>query len=367
MRIVHVVVTRTPANIQGNERHVAYLAGTQRARGLNAAVVTSGNGLFFNLCEQDGIPAFVVDDLLPSGELTPEPGIVTQEIAAKLKEFNAEIVHCHDLITGKTVMTAANMIGLPCVVTIHEGKIGRIIHQFIAAKNAGAKFTIIVVSKKEYEFAQTRGMAGIDIHYVPNGTQCLPSAHLEERRGSRRPNLMLVGSLSSLKGVDIALLAMVELRRRRGADCPALNIYGAGSLGDHFMEMARVLRLDDIVSFHGVQMNILNRCRSSDILILPSRVEAAPLVILEAMSRGMPIVASDVGDVAEMLPDRRYGRVVPSNSITAFADAVDSLLADIASGQFNPDLLVERHQSQYSIDKMARRIEAIYQAAMLRN
>lgn len=47
-----------------------------------------------------------------------------------------------------------------------------------------------------------------------------------------------------------------------------------------------------------------------------------------------------------MLPDRRYGRIVPVNSITALADAIDSMLADIASGQFDPDLLVKRQQSQ---------------------
>jgi glycosyltransferase involved in cell wall biosynthesis len=47
------------------------------------------------------------------------------------------------------------------------------------------------------------------------------------------------------------------------------------------------------------------------------------LVVLEAMSRGMPIVAADVGGVNEMLPDQQYGRVVPVESITELADAID--------------------------------------------
>jgi len=57
---------------------------------------------------------------------------------------------------------------------------------------------------------------------------------------------------------------------------------------------------------------------------------------------------------------------VPVNSITALADAMDSMLTDIASGQFDPDLLVKRHQSQYSIEKVADRIATVYQSAIAR-
>jgi len=91
MRIVHFAETGTPTNIQGNHRHILYLAGTQRARGMNAAVVTSKHGLFFNLCDKDGIPVFVVDDLLPSGDdLLPSGQIapvLTQGIVARLKDL----------------------------------------------------------------------------------------------------------------------------------------------------------------------------------------------------------------------------------------------------------------------------------------
>jgi L-malate glycosyltransferase len=94
---------------------------------------------------------------------------------------------------------------------------------------------------------------------------------------------------------------------------------------------------------------------------VPSRLEEGPLVVLEAMSRGMPIVTSDVGDVREMLPDQRYGRIVPVDSITEFADAIDSVLADIADGNFDPNLLKERHRELYTTEKMAERVEAVYE------
>jgi glycosyltransferase involved in cell wall biosynthesis len=369
--------TKTPRNIQDTERHVVHLAGTQRARGMDSAVVTSKNGLFFTSCEKDGIPAFVVDDLLASGEVAPEPDVSAQGMVAALKDLDPEIIHCHDLSMIQAAVMAASIFQVPCVVALQEGEAGRIIHEIITARRAGREFIVITASKREFSLMEKDGMAGIDVHYVPYGTPGPSGAHQPEQTTSCRPNLMTMADLEFVKGIDLAILAMVELRRRRGSDCPVLNIYGAGDagetlmdkvfgdLGPYLIEMATVLGLDNVVKFHGIQADVLDKCSSSDVLIVPSRFERGSLVVLEAMSRGMPIVACDVGQVAEMLPDRRYGRIVPVNSITALADAIESMLVDIASGQFDPDLLVKRHQSQYSIEKMADRITNVYQSALL--
>jgi glycosyltransferase involved in cell wall biosynthesis len=75
--------------------------------------------------------------------------------------------------------------------------------------------------------------------------------------------------------------------------------------------MTAVLELNDVVRFHGFKLDVLEHCPNTDILVMSSRRETGPLVVLEAMSRGMPIVATAVGDVINMLPDRRYGRVIP--------------------------------------------------------
>jgi glycosyltransferase involved in cell wall biosynthesis len=175
----------------------------------------------------------------------------------------------------------------------------------------------------------------------------------------------MAGDLHPRKGIDVLILAMVELRRRLGPACPILNIYGDGFAEKYLTEMTAVLGLGDIVRFHGFRLGILESCPGSDILVLPSRDEVSPLVVLEAMSRGMPIVATDVGEVANMLPDGRYGRVVPKDSVMPLADAVELLLEDIAGGRFNPDLLIERHRSFYSIEKFAERTETAYRQILL--
>lgn len=363
MKTFHIVsVDGDPGNIQGDQRHVFYLARTQRVRGVNAAVVTDRAGLLSDLCEQAGIPVFLINPLREEDRHSDDLP-VEQNLAAKLREFGAEIIHCHDRPAAMAVVAVANRIKVPCVITLHAG-LGPLLSHLIAAKQSGMKFTIIAISKTDFELIPKTDMTGIGIHYVPNGTSVSSGVRRRERSESCGPSLILVGSLVFRKGIDLAILAMFELRRRRGSACPVLHIYGKGSLGEYFMEMTRVLRLDDVVRFHGIEIDILDKCSGPDVLILPSRVERAPLVVLEAMSRGMPIVATSVGEVDDMVPGHPYGRVVPADSITELADAVDSILADIASGQFDPDLLVKRHRSQYSVEKMADRVEVIYQSAV---
>jgi glycosyltransferase involved in cell wall biosynthesis len=353
VRILHFAETKGSANIQDNARHVAYLAAVQRARGLPVAVVTNGNGLLSSLCEQEGIPAFLAAD--------------SAGMAARLRHFGPDVIHCHDLFMTKSVVAAANRSKVPCVVTLHEVGIEQIIHEIIAARRAGLEFTIVTLFKGELDVMRRNGMPGIDFHYMANGVPVPAGPQPRKCAETGGQNLILMANLGFQEGIDVAILAMVELRRRRGSDCPVLNVYGAEfpsgfAIDEYFAEMTRVLDLCDFVKFHGIQVNVLDECSGSDVVVIPSRGEAAPLVILEAMSRGMPIVATDVGEAAELLPDRRYGRVVPVNSIIALADAIDSMLTDIAAGRFEPSLLVQRHRSRYSADLLADRVAAVYQS-----
>jgi glycosyltransferase involved in cell wall biosynthesis len=345
--------------MRGDHRHVLYLAKAQRARGVYAVVVTPQRGLFFDLCKKDGIPVFVADDLM--ADLPMHGMAAMQGIAAKLAELSPDIVHCHNLHFAQVLMPAASIIRVPCVMTLHTPDAFQIFHQAAAEK---LKLTAIAVSRKEFEDARKASSADTDVHLVPNGTpsvpyqrdQCIPCV----------PSLMTVGSLSHRKGIDVAILAVAELRNRHGPDCPCLNIYGEGSLGRYLIEMAEVLQLDNAVKFHGNRMDVWDKAHRCDVLVVPSRGETGPLVVLEAMSRGIAAVSCDVGEAAEMLPDRRYGRIVPVDSIIALADAIDSMLTDVTSGHFNPELVIARHQSQYSVDGMTEKISAVYQSAIAR-
>jgi glycosyltransferase involved in cell wall biosynthesis len=362
MRIAHI--TQNSEKIMlGVDKYVLDLAGEQKARGSSVTVITDQQGLLARACGENEIPV-IAEDL----EWTPEQIGVPREatvrsLADHFKSLKLDIVNCHTMPTLTATFAAAKRIQVPFVFTLHANISG----EEKIPYNPDQRHAIISVSKRNIEVLRRNGFLEADLHYVPSGVRISPPAGAKAEDQSRLPNLICMGGYSIRKGVDLAILAMVELRRRHEADCPTLSIYGGGSKDEeiNLKEMVSVLGLSEIVQFGGFQSGILERCSTSDILVMSSRGESGPLVVLEAMGRGMAIVASDVGEVAEMLPDPRYGRVVPVSSIVALVDAIESLISDITNGQFDPGLLIERYRSQYTLEKMAERVDSIYETVLL--
>lgn len=150
----------------------------------------------------------------------------------------------------------------------------------------------------------------------------IPAALLAGPLPATRPGptleLLFVGSLSYYKGVDVLLAAL------RLADHPhRLTIVGDGALRGQ-LELAAG-PLGDRVRFLGALPTgdpVRAAMQAADLLVLPSRGEGLPRVVIEAMAVGIPCVATDVGGTAELLaPDQ----VVPAESAEALARAIDAL------------------------------------------
>jgi glycosyltransferase involved in cell wall biosynthesis len=362
MRIVHV--TQSSEKIMlGVEKYVLDLAGEQKARGSSVTVITDRQGLLSKACDEKTIHAISVEGLEWKSEQIGIPREATVRLLTDhFKTLKPDIVNCHTMPASLATSAAAKRIQVPFVLTLHVSLRGERVPY-----NPDQRCVIISVSRRNIEVLRKSGFPEADLYCVPSGLRISPPADAKAEDQSRPPNLVCMGGYSVPKGVDLAILAMVELRRRYGSDSPTLSIYGGGSKDEeiYLKEMVTVLGLPEIVRFYGFQPGILERCSARDILIMSSRRESGPLVVLEAMGRGMPIVASDVGEVTEMLPDPRYGRVVPVNSIVALVDAIESLISDIFNGQFDPMLLIQRYRSRYTLEKMTERVGSIYETVLL--
>lgn len=364
MRIVHATNgAASPGSTVGVEREVATMAVGQKARGSDVMIVIDRPDVFIETCQQHEIPVIVnthLGDLPPvrQGLSVPDENAV-QDLVKILEEFRPDIIHCHTTRAALMAITAGNRMNIPCIATSSD-------LQTVIEGRRVLRFAALCLTKALHEELLKSDVPDTDFYYVPHGTRIMVPKQGQETRVSHSPSLIVVGSLEARKGVDTAIMAMIVLRRRLGRACPVLNIYGDGPERKDLTEMAIMLELDDIVHFHGFEPEILERCPSSDVLVMPSRQEMGPLVVLEALSRGMPIVATDVGEVTNILPDKRYGRVVPRDSAIALADAIEAVLADISDGRFNPDLLIERHRSVYSIEKWIERLEAAYNHVLLK-
>ncbi len=119
------------------------------------------------------------------------------------------------------------------------------------------------------------------------------------------PALLYVGKLERIKGPDILLEAFAIVKK----SCKEafLHILGDGSMRSELIEKAKKLGLENSVKFYGIIVPPYSYMKTADILIIPSRHDALPTVALEGMACGIPIVASDVGGLSEIILDGKNG------------------------------------------------------------
>jgi glycosyltransferase involved in cell wall biosynthesis len=150
----------------------------------------------------------------------------------------------------------------------------------------------------------------------------------EPREARQRGYLLVVGRLRIRKGVDVLLAALPEVRRRH----PAVRLLIAGD-GEHRAALERrvaELELGDAVTFLGraAGARVRGLLRGAAALVVPSIYEGMPLVVLEAMEAAVPVIASRVSGIPEVVEDGRTGWLVPPEDPASLAVALAAALAD---------------------------------------
>jgi len=149
--------------------------------------------------------------------------------------------------------------------------------------------------------------------------------------------LLYVGRIAPEKGVEILLDALARIRAAFPAAPPLLTIagydYRGSAYGDQFRRRVEGESLASAVHFAGhvpYGSALFELYDAHDVLVLPSFTEGFPQVVLEAMARGVPVVATSVGGVPRVLKDQINGRLVAPGDAEAFARAVCDLIRDEA-------------------------------------
>lgn len=143
-----------------------------------------------------------------------------------------------------------------------------------------------------------------------------------------------VGRMDRIKNFDLLITAVARLvegscERR---DRLRLVIVGHGSQLRDLQGLVEELKLEDIVWMPGERHDIAELLRSMDVFVLPSRNEGISNTILEAMSTGLPVIATEVGGSPELVSDGETGQLIPANDPGAISDAIERFLVE-------PDLI----------------------------
>ncbi|MGB9880934.1 MAG: glycosyltransferase, partial [Anaerolineae bacterium] len=170
--------------------------------------------------------------------------------------------------------------------------------------------------------------------------------------------LLTVALLHPKKGIPHLLEALAILRAKRSDFL--LDIVGDGPHRAEYEELARRLGLQDLVRFHGLKTKpeVAEFMRRADLFVLPSEWENLPCVIIEAMASGLPVVATSVGGIPEMVNDE-VGRLVPPKDAGALAEAVTDVLA--CSGRYEAHRLAFYARERFSYKAVGRTLSEVYQ------
>lgn len=369
-----------PPSIGGIQSHTLRLAQKLAERGVAVHVVTR---------LQPGLAAFE----RMGGVRVHRVGVARARGAAGSVAFVAEgvravlglahhvdVLHAHQLLSPSTVgLVAAPLTRLPLIVNPHAcGDIGDVGQ--LSRSALGRARLLAVVRRADAFVAVSRhirdellgaGAPPQKVWSIANGvdTDRFSPAPAAERTMIRRalgladgPLVVYTGRLAPEKGVDLLLEAWPAVQARFPA--ARLAILGAGPEEARLRELARARGVAPSVDFLGGLPDVAPHLRAADVAVLPSRIEGMPVALLEAMSCGLPVVATRVGGSAEVLEDEVAGRLVTPEDPAALAAGLAEALLDAGAAARRGAAARARVLDRYGMDLVVDRTLELYRSVV---
>ena len=339
----------------GAERHALQLMRGLRERGHEALYAGPMAGWLGQQLLADGFDG--ID--LPLRGLIDMPSV--WRLARYARSVKADLIHGHLTRGAFYAGYAARLAGLPNVATAHSDNAG---------KHFGRADRIIAVSQAVADFLLRCGYDPQRIRMVHHGiadiTAPLPADVRTKIRSSLdlpedEPCLLIAARIVPAKGHDTALKALAAVRERRWT----LLLAGdhLGDLGPQMQALAQELGIADRVRFLGLREDVPALMAASDILLAPSRREALSLTLLEASACSLPIIASRVGGIGEVVQDGTSGLLVSPDDPEALAAALCSLLDQPARRLAMGAHARKRFDACFTENLMFDQTEAVYREA----
>lgn len=282
----------------------------------------------------------------------------------------ADVLHAHGYKADFYAWAACRGRGLALVATCHNWPDRRWSMRAYAVLDQLMLRSFDFVAAASHPLAERLQRAGVaGAMALPNGVAVdrfrEATATLREHMLSGTRKLVgFVGRMSPEKGGEVLLAAAHRILAERSD--VAFAFVGDGPCRARWQQTARRLDLGDRVIFTGFRQDMPGVYASFDLLVLPSWNEALPMCLLEAMSAGVPVVATRVGSVAELVLHEETGLLVAPGDALAVAQAVGRLLDAPAMAErlaANARARVVRH---FSAEAMAFAYWTAYQQALAR-
>jgi glycosyltransferase involved in cell wall biosynthesis len=354
----------TKAQWGGAGRYVFDLA-INFSEAYDVSVALGGEGPLRKKLTESGIPIIPVAalerDLNAANDLS-----AFLELWKLMRTERPDIVHVNSSKAGGLGALAARLAGVPKIVfTVHGWAynepvpaLSRLFRWTASLVTALLAHQVITVS----DFDRMHAPPGREPHTVHNGITPAPSLSREEARqalhvsaGQEVPVIGTIAELHPNKGVDILIDAMVQVP---GA---VLVILGEGEKRDAIERQVARLQLEERVELKGFVVDAAAYARAFDVFTLASRKEGLPYVLLEAGAAGLPVVATTVGGIPEIIDDELSGLLVPAYDANALAAAINELIQNPRTRARYAERLKEKVERYFSLRGMLKKTAEIYE------
>ena len=291
--------------------------------------------------------------------------------AIERQGFRPDIVHAHVYSSGLPAAAVARWRHIPMVLTEHTSAFPRRLLSPQQARVARLALSLARVVMP-VSLALQRGIEEYGIRatfqVVPNAVDTrifhpdpaplasMAKSGIGDRQPGLRRRLLFAGGLVPVKGIPHLLAALAILSETRHDW--QLDLVGDGPNRDEYIALAAQLGLGDHVVFHGLKpkAEVAAFMRQAELFVLPSLWENSPCVIVEAMASGLPVVASRVGGIPELVT-KQTGMLVPPKDPASLAAALATALDN--PNQFDRSLLV-RAAERYTPAVVGQEIDSVY-------
>lgn len=325
-------------SVGGIQTHTLQLTAKLRARGVDAFVLTRAQPSLALYEEIRGVPTYRLGSPQRRGGLGSLNYILECGRFLARHRQRWQVVHAQQMLSPMTIgLLARSLPGKKLVVTAHAsgpelGDVWLLRHRRPLGRarlSASLKFVdaFVSISARIREDLRTAGARDERVWELPQGvdTERFRPLRSQDRAALRRslglPSGWLVvfsGRLAPEKGLDVLLQAWPSVvARKPGAQ---LLLLGAGELLDPLFALAESLGVASSVHFAGQCQDAAPILQAADAFVLPSHTEGMPMSLLEAMSCGLPVVASAVGGMCELVTDGVNGALVPPGNCEALAE-----------------------------------------------
>lgn len=288
------------------------------------------------------------------------------------------VFHAHLFDPSVVGLIAARIAGVPArVLTRHYSnyhtRINRPLHVKLDQLCTTLSHHVIAVSNETAEhLVRVEGAPTAKVTAIHNGIdfERVKVSGPEARKRLRGEldlgnafTFLIAGRLHPEKGYE-HLFEAVRLLKSRGGRAFALLIAGRGPFLESYQRVVAALGISDRVRFLGFRNDLPDLMVASDLFVLPSIAESFGLVLAEALYLGLPVVATRVGGIPEIVDDGVDGRLVPPGDPLALSDVMESFLNGTVHLPGQGPAAVKKVRMRFDFEQMLKKYEAVYERVL---